>query len=68
MEAKKRPGWKLWSERPDVVIGKEEEEEEDPGQARNDNAGKGNQKLDVEENPDVTTEYNHKNDVEINLQ
>lgn len=67
MEAKKRPEWKLWSERPDVVIGKEEEEK-DPRQAQNDNAGNGNQKLGVEKNSDVTVECGRGGDYKINLQ
>lgn len=45
MEAKKRPGWKLWSERLDVAIGSKEEKKMDAEQVQN---GKGNQKPDAE--------------------
>lgn len=56
MEAKKRPKWKPWSERPDIVISREEKKDRD--EAHKGNSGNEEQKPEteslVQQNSDVT--------------
>lgn len=60
MEAKKRPEWKPWSERLDIVISREEKKGSD--EAHKGNSGKGNQ---GEQNPDTESLVQQNSDVVV---